>query len=274
MKRILVATDLGEGSREAIRQARAYALSDGAAVGVCHVTKAAEQDGRVRALVARQLGTFPHAERVEIFVEHGSADVEVLRRAEAWSADLVIVGTGGASGGDHGHLGAVAEHILRSAHCPVLVARPTLTRGVVLAATDFSDPTLPAVSAGAAESRRRDASFVLLHAIDFGSLAVTIQETFLSATQPNGSWNIDQQMRDTVASKLRAALGYCDATGDVRVEDGKAALAIIDCADELGAELIVVGNRERAVLTRFAFGGVAERVIRRAHCSVLSTRLN
>ena len=61
--------------------------------------------------------------------------------------------------------GSSAEHVVRYASCPVLVARPSPV-GNVLAATDFSDPALPAVEAGVAEGRRRKADLTIILAID------------------------------------------------------------------------------------------------------------
>lgn len=44
-------------------------------------------------------------------------------------------------------------------------------------------------------------------------------------------------------------------------------------AEELGAELIVVGSHGRTGLTRLVLGSVAERVTRLAHCPVLVVKL-
>ena len=58
---------------------------------------------------------------------------------------------------------------------------------------------------------------------------------------------------------------------DVRMGDpGQVAS---DRAEELGAELIVVGSHGRTGLTRLVLGSVAERVTRLAHCPVLVVKL-
>ncbi|HBE68502.1 MAG TPA: hypothetical protein DDW52_10180, partial [Planctomycetaceae bacterium] len=46
-----------------------------------------------------------------------------------------------------------------------------------------------------------------------------------------------------------------------------------DRADELGAELIVVGSHGRTGLSRLVLGSTAERVTRLAHCAVLVVKL-
>lgn len=292
-KRILAATDLSEGSNEALRQAHAYALSGGGKLAVCYVlpalfglsalfpprdaaslAQAAELEARIRHLVGRRLATFMPAASVEIFIDQGSAYAEIVRRAETWSADLVVVGSYGMSGMPREHLGSVAELVVRNAHCPVLVARASQARsGVVVAATDLSDPSMPAVAAGVAEGRRRDARLVAVHAIDFASLAVNIEELVLNATLDSADWNIDEEIRKGVETKIHDALEKCSGKGEARVVSGTAAAAIIRCADAVGAELVVVGTRGRTGLMRLALGSVAERVIRSAACSVLAVRL-
>jgi nucleotide-binding universal stress UspA family protein len=292
-KRILAATDLSEGSNEALRQAHACALSEGGKLAVCYVlpalfglnalfpprdattlAQAAELEARVRHLIGQRIAACMPEASVEIFVDQGSAYAEIVRRAETWSADLVVVGSHGMSGMPRGHLGSVAEHVVRNAHCPVLVARANPARsGVVVVATDLSGPSMPAVAAGVEEARRRGARLVVVHAIDFASLAVTIEEIVLDVTGASANWNIDEEIRKGVETKIHDALEKCSGKGEARVVSGTAAAAIVRCADAVGAELVVVGTRGRTGLTRLALGSVAERVIRSAACSVLAVRL-
>ena len=59
---------------------------------------------------------------------------------------------------------------------------------------------------------------------------------------------------------------------DVRLGDpGQVAS---DRAQELGAELIIVGSHGRTGLSRLVLGSVAERVTRLAHCPVLVVKLS
>jgi len=154
--RILVATDLSEGSSEAIRQAHAYACSTGGTLAVCHVfpsllgvnmlfpqrnatavISVADFEARARGLVEQQVAACIPATGVEVFVDEGSGYASIVRRSEAWSADLVVVGNCGMAAAPGMDLGSVAAQVVRNAHCAVLVARATAARGVVVAATDF-----------------------------------------------------------------------------------------------------------------------------------------
>jgi nucleotide-binding universal stress UspA family protein len=53
----------------------------------------------------------------------GDARVEILRAAEEWKADLIILGSHGRTGISRWLLGSVAEHVVRHASCSVEVAR-------------------------------------------------------------------------------------------------------------------------------------------------------
>ena len=57
------------------------------------------------------------------------------------------------------------------------------------------------------------------------------------------------------------------------VGEGDARNVILDCAEEWGADLIVVCSDRQKGLKRFLLGSVAEAVARHAHCSVEIIRL-
>ena len=48
--------------------------------------------------------------------------------------------------------------------------------------------------------------------------------------------------------------------------------AIVHLAEDIGADLIVIGSREHGGLRRALMGGVADSVVRHAHCPVLVVR--
>ncbi|HXN33917.1 MAG TPA: universal stress protein [Polyangiaceae bacterium] len=124
--RILIATDLSRGADEAIRQGAALASKEDA-LGVVITTAGGEREAeptfptKARANVFDQVARVAHRD-VEIFVDEGVDYAGIVARAEAWHADLVVVGSYGQSGLSRA-LGHVAERTVRYAHCDVLVAR-------------------------------------------------------------------------------------------------------------------------------------------------------
>lgn len=55
------------------------------------------------------------------FTPEGSPTDEIIKTAETWNADLIVMGTHGRTGLLHLLLGSIAEHVLRHSKIPVLV---------------------------------------------------------------------------------------------------------------------------------------------------------
>lgn len=289
--RILVATDFSEPSDEALRQSAAYVADLGAKLHVCHVIPvlygadplfpqsqtyaqiaSMDLESKARAAVEQRLRAVLGPNDAEIHIEQGSEYAAVVRCAEHVQATMIIVGTHGRKSLARLVLGSVAEQVVRYAHCPVLVARPEKKKGVVLATTDFSDPSLPALRAAGAEAARRKANLVLMHAIDFPSAALTTLAPFGSVPVLPSAESQDDAKK-LVTEALEDALKRLGLLGEVRVVVGPPAASIVESAEALGAELLVVATRGRTGLSRVALGSVAERVLRAATCPVLAVRL-
>ena len=65
--------------------------------------------------------------------------------------------------------------------------------------------------------------------------------------------------------------GFSNCTSSI--ETGKPFSEIIRKADETAASMIVLGTHGRSGLGRLVFGSTAERVVRGAHCPVLTVHL-
>ena len=284
---ILAAIDLDNGSDDLLRQADALARSYNVQFSVCHVLpeifavrplfpqlhlddalKSSELETAVRdALLERiRMVTTRESSQTGIEIEQGTVHAGILRAAERIGAGAVVVGGKVDRNGLH-ILGNAAEHIVRYAHCPVLVARPS-PAGIVLAATDFSDPALPAVEAGAAEARRLKADLTIIHAIDL----LPVMNPYYGEFFGLPPMDLSDQMRKLWQAKLDECVDHFKAKGGGLLRDGSAATAILSAASELPAQLLVVGNHGRTGLNRVALGSVAETVVRSAPCSVLIVR--
>jgi len=81
--------------------------------------------------------------------------------------------------------------------------------------------------------------------------------------------------REDVAATLRAAAEVSKAAGvltETYARQGDPADAILDVAEERGADLIVVGNKGMTGAKRFLLGSVPNKVSHHAPCSVLIIR--
>ena len=284
---ILAAMDLDDGSDDLLRQADALARSYNVKLSVCHVLpeifavrplfpqlhlddslklsglEAAVRDAlleRIRAVTDRE------SPPTGIEIEQGTVHAGILRAAERIGAGAVVVG-GKVDQKGLRLPGNAAEHVVRYAHCPVLVVRPS-PAGKVLAATDFSDPALPAVEAGAAEARRRKADLTVIHAIDLLPVNSPYYGEFLGMPPMDFS----DQMRMLWQARLDECVHRFKAEGGGLLRNGPAAATILSAASELPAQLLVVGTHGRTGLSRVALGSVAEAVVRAAPCSVLTVR--
>ena len=94
-----------------------------------------------------------------------------------------------------------------------------------------------------------------------------------SGTPPDPQWAIN--MREDVDATLQAAAALARSAAvpvNVYARQGDPADAILDVAEERGADLIVIGNKGLTGAERFLLGSVPNKVSHHAPCSVLIIR--
>jgi universal stress protein A len=141
----------------------------------------------------------------------------------------------------------------------------------LLVPTDFSPTSDIAFNYALDMAAREHASLLLLHVIEDASFAAAYPDG-LSVEQPGRRVQLiaeaDRQLQDAV---MRAAAAGVIATTQVIV--GSPASSMITAVEnEWGSDLIVMGTHGRSGLAHFVLGSVAERVVRTAHCPVLTVR--
>ena len=287
-ERILVATDFSETADMALVEAHERAGQTGTLL-VCHArseaaprmpagaapavgmvgppTVADLRDAVGERVVAR---TGRAADRFSVTIEDGDPHAAIVKSAESWHADLVIVGHRGATGLSRIWLGGVAEKVSRLAHCPVLVVRPKSGTRRVVVGTDFSDPALPAVKAAFDEAERVGGSVTLTHCLEW-PLLPSDGAGFTSATV---SAALLDDIQKEAAIKLQAASEGCPVPIEQHLNYGRASIELVRLAEAIDAHLLVVGTRGRTGISRVLLGNVAETVVRSASCPVLVVRLH
>jgi nucleotide-binding universal stress UspA family protein len=138
---VLVAFDFSDTSISALNYGRNLAHAFGGRLHVLHVadvisTSAAqfypegpgEPEAKASGLALNQLKTVLAAEdaadaRPAVRVAPDPA-VSIVDYAKEIHADLIVIGTHGRTGVSRLLMGSVAEHVVRTAPCPVLVVRP------------------------------------------------------------------------------------------------------------------------------------------------------
>ncbi|HEY0464728.1 MAG TPA: universal stress protein, partial [Polyangiaceae bacterium] len=224
--RILVGSDLSDASDEAVCQALALARDERAELALCHVLpepqvrtlfpKEHERDletlqslePRLAEALRAQVARLNPAEDVpfSVFVEQGAAYGELVDRAEAWGADLIVIGNHGRAQLKHFFLGSVAEQVARHAPCSAIVARAH-GAGTVLVATDLSDPAQLALAAGAREAARRKRPLAVVHVTDTLSQRTAPAMALLGVNptidSPEISRERDQLAREIIEGALK-----------------------------------------------------------------------
>jgi universal stress protein A len=140
----------------------------------------------------------------------------------------------------------------------------------ILAPTDFSEASLEAVEWAADLARRFDAELVLATAVSFLPYAV-IGDLGAAATIAE----ISEEERTATARRLGELVRRFTESGlrcRTAVLDGAPAEAICAEAKHVGADLVVMATSGRTGLPHLLLGSVAEAVVRRSVCPVLTIR--
>jgi universal stress protein A len=141
----------------------------------------------------------------------------------------------------------------------------------ILSPVDFHENSLVALECAAQFARQYDATIYLLHVIPTDELHLH-REVY----RPAEGGGADVRWAEKVATEKLHELARERLSGGVRHEIltrvGDAAKSILETADEVGAELIVMATHGRTGLSHFFLGSVAERVVREASCPVLTVR--
>jgi nucleotide-binding universal stress UspA family protein len=135
----------------------------------------------------------------------------------------------------------------------------------ILFPTDFSESASAAFPLAAVLARDHAARLVVLH--------VATPPPFVTPTELERALADHEGYRRQLEAELHRHPPPGPPTSiTYRLADGDPAAEILRVAREEGADLIVLGTHGRVGLVRFLLGSVAEAVLRRAACPVLTVR--
>ena len=142
-----------------------------------------------------------------------------------------------------------------------------LTLKRILVPIDFSEPSEAALKYGIALARGFDAKLYLLHV-----LAKAPAEPSETVEHPIGPF---ERMRDAAREHLGNILTDHEAkdlASEFTTHVGTPYVEIIRYAKDHDIDLIVMGTHGRGLVAHMLMGSVAENVVRRAPCPVLTVR--
>jgi nucleotide-binding universal stress UspA family protein len=196
----------------------------------------------------------------------------------ARGAGLVVMTTHGRGGLGRVVLGGIADAMVRHAGVPVLLLKPDAKEsrarpaplGRVLVPLDGSALSEEAVELAVAVAGVDDVRYDLVQVI-----APMLLGLHTGDIAPVPEFDVEEERAaalarlTTLADGLRARGVRADAWTMV---DQRPARAILDCAEDIGAQLIAMATHGRGGLDRVVRGSVADEVLRRATVPVLLFR--
>lgn len=238
----------------------------------------ADYDRRIDDSFARLLTALRmyHGPGVTVSVERRTAGVTegILAFAKEWDADLIAMGSSGLSGAARVLLGSVAETISREAPCAVLVTRaqdeedrPLSPFQHILVGVDYSRFSVPVTNL-ARSVAAQIAELELVHV--WSPPYVSALNTHLGGGETTEWVNAVERARSLEAQRLEsfAAENDLTATGCF-VGAGNVPTALLDRADEVNADLLVLGTHSRHNLRERLLGTTSDRLLRHARVTVL-----
>lgn len=199
----------------------------------------------------------------------GEPAAEILAACSRHGTDVVVVGAHSRGAVSRLLLGSVSEEVVRKSRIPVLVVREH-AEGVaverVVVAVDHDPASLAAARAAADLARKLGVNLIAIHVIEAPTVRSFGSSTFgfpCSAAMELTN-EAEGEAHCSIGRSLEQELGESVA---LQVVVGRPAREILRLA--LPSDIIVCGTHGRGALGRFAFGGVATTLLRRAPCPVL-----
>ena len=285
LQNILFATDFTPSAQLALSYTLNLAHSYDAGVYAVNVlphlpyVEAVQPDPeQTRLLAEQQLAALVGSEsfkgiRHKELIEEGEVAKVLDKLVWKYEIDLIVIGTCGRKGLGKVLLGSVAEEVFRNAECPVLTVGPHATRWEIdgklrhiLYATDFGPESVHGLPYAISLAEENRARLTLLHVAPEPGVA-------LPEPVPGTMPVVDPS--EVVAStekQLRALIPYGTQLWhepEYMVQFGSPAEMIVRIAAQ-SVDMIVLGVKRPAALTKHLGAGVAYKVACEATCPVLS----
>ena len=201
----------------------------------------------------------------------GEPFVELTRVVQSEGYDLVLAGTRGLGKWEQFFVGSTAKRLIRK--CPssvwIVKAEHVGLPKVVLAATDFSDVSLKAVTQGLWVAQQANAEFHLLHVIDSMDVPEDVVEKI-----PQGS-TLRQEINEAAKTRLDTFLESLQADRS-RIQShlswGTPWKEVGRMARHHAADLIVIGTVGRSGIKGLLLGNTAEKLLDTCDCSILTVK--
>lgn len=271
IKRILVPTDFSETAALAINHAIDVAKRFDAEISLIHVL----ERGAYQGIFAPSSKTeFNELEDAQVHLQKEANDLEkeyginvtqevvsgriyeeIVRASEEVEADLVVMGTHGASGWEEFFVGSNAFRVVTQSSCPVLTIQEQ-AKG-----PECKNIILPLDST--AESRQK-VRFAVTMAKKFGS-AIHIA-SLLTEDSKEIRFDFEKKVKQITDYLDREEIAYTSTT----LVGSNLATMTMNFAESKGGNLIVMMTEQEPNLTGFLMGPFAQQIVNHSKIPVLS----
>jgi nucleotide-binding universal stress UspA family protein len=279
MQRIMLATDFSERSDRALRRAVILARQHGATLDILHIV----DDDRPRRIVdhevndARQL--LADLARSLKDLDGVACNTQVLlddpfagivKATANTPPDLLVIGPHRRQVLRDAFVGTTAERTIRAVRCPVLMTNgpPVGPWRHVLMTTDLSTPAGDALARFLAAGLSGDATRSLLYVYDAPALRLAMSDSMGKDGQQDYIDGLRVEARQDLAKFVgQSAIGQAERI--VRHQETTIANEILQSANEVKADLIVIATQGKGSFARMMLGSVALQVLKDANIDVL-----
>jgi nucleotide-binding universal stress UspA family protein len=204
----------------------------------------------------------------------GKPSWELIKKADEWNPDLVVVGSRGRTALGRFFLGSVSRNVVTDSHHSVRVARGTEENRVdspprVMIGVDGSVEAERAVRA-VGERAWPEGTEVRIISVDDGTSPARVAD--LTPTRAEMMTGRDEEGAVAAHRMVEWAADELSAIGlrvSTAIEQGDPRRVLIEEARKWDADSIFVGGRRfGGALERFRLGSVSTALVTKAHCSV------
>ncbi len=196
----------------------------------------------------------------------GHPAYEISHLIEGTHPDLVVLGSHGYGATKRFLLGSVSDRIASHAHCPVLITRDheqTPEVKTILIADDGSEKAEAAVKR-IAGFPLKGRTVVLLSVLETLNI-YGMDEVLLASPE----WEEHRAETNIRLQQHQKLLSQTQADVQIKVmQSSQVADSIASVAEELFADLIVVGSAGKSGIRKFLLGSVSQRILHHSPCSV------
>ena len=277
MKKIIVPVDFSEHSEYALETAAMIARKNNAEILALHMLEMSEAiltrtgtDMQMETMFFLQLAEKKFDEflkkdylkgiKVSPIVKHFRVFSEVNEVAEEYGADLVVMGSHGASGIKEFFIGSNTEKVVRHSNIPVLIIKhnPILTDfEKVVFACDFSDEAITPYINAQKLFKKLESKMNLIY-----------------VNLPNERFRSTSEMEAKVVAFLKKAEGNLDNYHKVKFySDYTIEQGILNYANSIGADIVALATHGRTGFLHLLEGSITEDVANHSVLPVMTFKI-